>query len=427
MSEISTQPDDERGWREAERRRIRRTRRTLVIVLAVLVLLLLIGSFALLQIFKPAGKVATTEEAKGITWIRSIYGWGPGAGNQFVGPQGVAIGPDGTIWVTTQAQHRVVGFNPDGSLAAMLYQGDPGAKYPNALGYPVAVAVNPAGLVYVADQQKSTVWVYSRDNRIVRKIFVPSPASVAVSDDRLVVGSASGFVIMKPTGDVIKVLGTQGKGEDQFEGVRGAAIGDDGTIYIADQYNNRVSAYDPNGNRKWIVRTGAPGNEKPVKQSTASVNSTAPANMQIPAGMTIDGAARLVIADPFGFDLTVLSSKDGTPTAKYGAPGSVDGQFVYPSSVAYDPVRDWFAVADTGNGRVQIVRLPGSGGSPTAAVRRALSGSLRACIVPLLLLLLTLVVGLIYRVWKRRRGRVSRAAQQEDEPETANTASTIET
>lgn len=408
------QVEQDIDWREAERRRIKRTRRLLVGILIVLVILLLIAGIALVQIFKPVGRIASQEEAKGVEWVRSIYGWGKKADEQFWGPQGVAIGPDGTIWATTQGQNRVVGFNPDGSLAAMLYQGPADdQRYPNALLFPTAAAVDPSGLIYVADQPRSTVRVMSRDNKIVRTIFVPTPSAIAVSSDRLVVGSASGFVIMTPTGEVIKLVGTQGKGKDQFQGVRGVAIGKDGTIFVVDQYNNRISAYDRSGQRKWIVRTGVPGNEKKVKQSTSSTSSVAPANMQIPAGLTVDGAGRLVVADPFGFDLTVLSPKDGRLIAKYGAPGTVDGQFVYPSSVAYDATRDWFAVADTQNGRVQIIRLPGSGGARTSGIRRALAGPLRACIIPLILLFIAIVAGIIYRILRRRKEkRASEAARE---------------
>lgn len=412
--QASNQSQDQaelQAWREIERRRVQRTRRTLIAILAVLVILLLIASYALLRIFQPVGRVATTKEAQGITWVRSIYGWGKGLDQQFWGPQGVTIGPDGTIWATTQGQNRVVGFNPDGTVAAMLFQGpQDDTRFPNAINYPVAVAVDPAGLIYIADQVRSTVWVMRRDNTIVRSIFVPSPASVAVSNDRLVVGSASGFVIMTPTGNVIKVIGSQGTGADQFQGVRGVAIAKDGTIYADDQYNNRVSAYDRNGNRKWIIATGNSGSQKPVKSSTVPTASKDPANMQIPAGMTIDGAGRLVIADPFGFDLTVLDSRNGRLIAKYGAPGTVDGQFVYPSSVSYDPARDWFAVADTQNARVQIIRLPGSGGTTSAGAIRALSGPLRACIIPLLLILLAIVAGIIYRMMKRRREKKAKEA-----------------
>ena len=292
----------------------------------------------------------------------------------------------------------------------MLYQGvrtDP--KSPNAFQFPTSVAVDENGLVYVGDQSGNNVYVVSPDNKVVRKIFVPTPSSVAVSSDRLVVGSASGFVILTKTGGVIKVLGSQGKGDKQFNGVRGVAIGKDGTIYVVDQYNNRVSAYDHNGIRKWIVSTGNPGNKSSVAGSIAATGSKAPAAMQIPAGMTIDGAGRLEIVDPFGFDITVLDPKNGALIAKYGTAGTVDGQFVYPSSIAYDSSHDWFAVADTNNGRVQIVRLPNSGGSALAGANRALSGPWRACILPLALILIAIIVGIIYRIRARRRRRRGRS------------------
>lgn len=417
MSDTPTERDEREDWREAERLRAKRMRRVLVGVLVVLVILLLIASYALLRIFQPVGRVASVAEAKGVTWVRSIYGWGKASDQQFWGPQGVAIGPDGTIWATTQGQNRVVGFNPDGTLAAMLYQGPAGdIRYPNSFSYPTAVAVDPSGLIYIADTPKSRVWVVSRDNQIVRSIFVPTPASIAVSSDRLVVGSASGFVILTPNGDVIKVIGKQGKGIDEFQSVRGVAIGKDGTIYAVDQYNNRVSAYDTNGVRKWIISTGNPGNTKKVSQSIVASESAAPAKMQIPAGMTIDGAGRLLIADPFGFDLTVLDSKDGKLIAKYGQPGTIDGQFVYPSSIAYDASRDWFAVADTQNARVQIIRIPDSGGTALDLVTRTLSGPLRACIIPLLLILLAIVAGIIYRIMRRRKERKERLAAAQPNP-----------
>ena len=404
MSEIDTQNEDMSGWREAEKRRIRRTRRTLIGVLVVLVILLLIVTAWLSSIFQPVGKVASTEESKGVTWVRSIYGWGKANNQQFWGPQGVTVGSDGTIWATTQAQNRVIGFNPDGSLDAMLYQGGNGdPKFPNAISYPTAVAVGPDGLVYIADTPRSTVWVFSRDNKLVRQMYVPTPSAIAVSKDRLVVGSASGFVIMNPTGKVLKLVGTQGKGKDQFEGVRGAAIASDGTIYIVDQYNNRLSAYDRDGKRKWIITTGLAGNNKSAAKSTTASSSAGSADMQLPAGLTIDGAGRLVVADPFGFDLVVLNAKNGKFIARYGAPGTADGQFIYPSSVAYDPSHDWFAVADTQNARVQIVRLPNSGGSTLAGARRAMTGPARACIIPLALIFIAMIIGLVYRFIRRRQ------------------------
>ena len=75
---------------------------------------------------------------------------------------------------------------------------------------------------------------------------------------------------------------------------------------------------------------------------------------------------------------------------------------------------------DTQNGRVQIIRLPGSGGSGLAGANRVLTGPLRACIIPLLLIILAIVAGIIYRVMKRRKNKrlapvAEHAAEESDD------------
>jgi outer membrane protein assembly factor BamB len=185
--------------------------------------------------------------------------------------------------------------------------------------------------------------------------------------------------------------------------VSGIAIGKDGTIYVADQYNNRVSAYTRDGVRKWIRATGKPGNQTSPAETMISEATTAPAQMQLPAGITIDGAGRLVLVDAFGFQLVVLDATNGEFIGRYGDAGVEDGKFVYPSAIAYDSRLDYFAVADTSMQRVQLIRIPGSGGSALAGLNRTLLGPARACLVPLALLVLVIVGGLIYRLTRRRR------------------------
>ena len=389
-------------WRQIEYRRVRRTRRTLVAILAILVILLLVATFALVQILQPVGQVADSTDQTGMTWVRSMYGWGKTKADQLQGPQGVAIGPDGVIWATDQGFSRVIGFNPDGSYAGMMFLGvrnDP--AHPDAMLYPTSVAVDSENRIYIGDQSGNSVDIMTRDNKLIRKIAIPTPQSVAVSSDRIVVGAASGFAIFAKDGNnPIKVVGTQGKGDNQFQGVRGVAIAKDDTIYVVDQYNNRISSYDKNGNRKWIKVMGKAGNQSPVASNTSG---TSGAGLQLPAEITIDGAGHLVVVDPFGFNIAVLDPSNGKILATYGDAGANDGKFTYPSGIAYDSARDWFAVADTMNQRVEIVRLPNSGGSALAGINRSLAGPLRALLFPLLLLVLATIAAVVRRSLNRRK------------------------
>jgi sugar lactone lactonase YvrE len=381
--------------------RLRRLRRVLVSVVVALAVLLLLSFVMLVRTFQPPGQVALTRQAAGVSWVRSIYGWGNSPSQQLGSPQSVAIGPDGSIWVTDAAQSRLISFKPDGSFNSILDAGRRGTK--GALSFPSSVAVDEAGLIYIGDMTASEVVVMTADKQIVRRIPVPRPQSLAVRGERLVVGSTPGFVIMTKAGEVAKVLGSKGTGDDQFSGVAGIAIAGDGTIYVVDQYNNRVSAYDTNGVRKWIRVMGKAGNQTTPEasmQATSAVDS-----MQLPSGITIDGAGRLVVVDAFGFNMVVLDPADGRPLASYGDAGTQDGNFVYPSSIAYDPAHDWFAVADTAMNRVQLVQLPATGGSVLSGVNRSLLGPVKSCLIPLALLLLVLAGGLVYRRIQRRRSR----------------------
>lgn len=396
---------------QVDDRRTTRARRVLLAVLVLLILLLIGTSYFLFTVLRPAGEFASTEELGGMEWIRSIYGYGDAPNELLSSPNDVAIAPDGTIWVTDQQQSRVLGFNPDGTYSRMLEKGRRN-ETPEALSFPTALEVDEDGLIYIADSPQDRVVVMSPFNEIVREFTVPTPLEIAVRGDRLVVGSTAGFVIFNPEGEVVKLVGTRGKGEDQFDNVRGLAIAEDGTIYALDTYNNRLSAYDRDGNRLWIRELGRPGNQTPLTGGGSQVGtSTAEASLQLPDRLAIDGAGRLVIVDPFDFSLTVLDPENGDLIAKYGQAGIAEGQFTYPSGIDYDPSRDWFAVADTFNSRVQIVRLPDSGGAATAPVSRALSGPLRACAIPLLLILIAIVVAVVMR----RRRRQAEARDESDE------------
>jgi sugar lactone lactonase YvrE len=389
---------------KAKTRRSARARRVLIVVIVVLLILLLSTFVFLASIIRPAGFGAAEEaaDAGNLEWVRSIYGYGNTEEEQLNAPNDVAIGPDGTIWVTDQARARVLGFNPDGSFSTLLHRGPRGSS-PEALAFPASLAVDEDGLVYIGDFLKDRVIVMTPENEIDREYIVPTPTSVAVRGDTIVVGSGAGFVILNQAGEVINLVGTKGTGDEQFDTVRGVAIAEDGTIFAVDQYNNRVSAYSSDGTRLWIQATGLAGNQSEMAMGQRSFETTAEAGLILPARVAIDGAGRLAIVDPFDFSITLLDSADGSLIGKHGQYGVTDGQFTYPTGISYDPDRDWFAIADTGNSRVQIVRLADSGGTGGAVVNRALASGWAACIWPILLLLLLLLALVVRRRVRRKR------------------------
>jgi DNA-binding beta-propeller fold protein YncE len=384
----------------------RRGRRILGLLLLLLLVLIFTGSFLLLRLIAPKGTRQDVETG-GLTWIRSIYGMSNKAADQLDLTQAAVTAPDGNIWVVDAKHQALMRFTADGR-----YTGAIKGPADTPLFAPSRFAIGDDGKFYVCETAGDVVRVLSPNGQEAGSFGVPKPVSVAVRGDRIVVGSISGFAILDPKGKPITIVGSRGKGEDQFDYVHGVAIAENGNIYVSDAFNNRISAYDSTGKRLWIKRTGKPANSAEFDQKAGlSVEEAKDQQLkgsdalQLPLGLTIDGAGRVVVVDMFDSSLAVFDPQTGKFLGKYGEIGAEDGQFFYPASVSYDAAKDWFTVADQLNNRVEIVRLPGSatGGEAAAAARRALTGPLRACILPLLLLILVLVALAVARAMRKRR------------------------
>lgn len=371
---------------KGEEQRTSVTRVALAALLVLLALLLCSVSYFLFSLVRPAGSATDTTETKGITWVRSIYGWGDAPDQQLIQPTDVAVAPDGTIWTTDPTRYQVVGFGPDGSYRGVLNQGVPGSSK-GAFVAPRAVDVDENGLIYVADYIGNKVYVMTADNKVVRSWEAPSPMEIAVRGNTVIVGTSyDGVGMLTPKGEMVKVIGPRGRGKDEFEGPQGLAIAKDGTFYVAEMHNKRLSGFSKDGTRLWTSVLPGIDSEGPSSEGTSVA--------QTPAGLTIDGAGRFVFVDSFDFSIGIVDPKTKKVQFKYGNYGTSDGKFLNPTGIDYDAERDWFVVADTSNSRVQIIRLPDSsaGLNIAAGAKRAISSPFAICAIPLILLILAAAI-----------------------------------
>ncbi len=379
----------------------RRGRRILTALLALLIIILLVA-FGLLTQLLGNNDGPEADEIGGVTWIRSIYGYGPDI-SQMTEPASAAIPSEGgTIWVADQGRFRIVKYDANGRYLG-VFEGDTanGDKF----DYPSRIALAPDGWLYVVQSTYNTVKAYDENGTLRQTLNIPSPMSVAANDEMVVIGAQSGFAAYDREGQLIGIIGVRGIEDDQFDTVNGVALDDENNAYIVDTFNNRISKYDAEGERVWIVETGRPANRAGSNMDPGDAEKLAeeyPAMMQAPMGATIDGAGRLVVVDLLDFSIAAFDTEDGSVLGKWGTFGREDGKFMYPADIDYDAVHDWFVVSDSGNQRAQIIRVPDSGDSAAAAARRLLSGPLKACLIPLLLLLLVLAVVAVVRALRKR-------------------------
>ncbi|MCX8006503.1 MAG: NHL repeat-containing protein [Coriobacteriia bacterium] len=381
----------EQARTEQELARYRRALAALTVVaLAVLVALVVL----LIRMWQPKGLDVRATRSGGLRWVRSIYGYGPSRAEQLQSPTDVAVGPDGTVWVTDPGRGRVLGFSRSGALRRIIGS-VPATGHARVLVRPEGVGAAADGSVYVADYGRGIVLRFDRSNRVTGEWRVPAPMDVAFHEGRIAVSSLYGVAIIERDGSV-KTWGKRGRGAYDFDVAHGIAFGPDGSVFVADTQNGRVKAYAADGTLRWIA-TGVGS-----KAATASAVATVAAgSFEIASGMAVDASGRVMFCDPFESVLVVLDGRTGRELAKHGELGARDGELQYPSGIAYDAGQDRVVVADTRNGRVQVFEVPGSAPAPRALARRSMR------FAPLLAVLAAFMVFVLWAWRRRHRGASS--------------------
>lgn len=399
------------GKTRAPRRRSR-VRVVLGIVIAILVLMLVSLGVFFVRLLRPPTLVnAENDEGQGqLTWVRSMYGFGPSELEQLLDPTSVAIGPDGEIYATDPQRQRVMVFSSGGAFQRLLHTGR-GGMGPRQFVRPESVAVDADGNVYISDPSANKIIVFNAGGQFLREWPAEGTArGVDVQGDNVYVLDVGKVIVYDKQGNKLGEFGSRGRAAGKIDAYQGVTS-DGKNIYVADALNHRVQAFDREGRLIWVMPASDPGIEtQNIQSSTEATGDARP--YDLPQDITLDGAGRLVTIDAFLFEIVVSDRETGKVIARYGTDGAAEGEFFYPSSIAYDPQRDWFAVADTRNNRVQVVRIPGSGGGAASTLRRAMSSPYRYCAAPLALLLLALVIAFL----SARRARRRYVARSEAEP-----------
>ena len=113
---------------------------------------------------------------------------GPRADLALSRPQGVAVDPQGRVYISDTLHHRILRLTPDGKLDAVI--GQPGPE-PGQLSEPRGLAIGPDGSLWVADAGNDRVQQFTPDGEIAccfpderqRGVDLASPTSVAADGE----------------------------------------------------------------------------------------------------------------------------------------------------------------------------------------------------------------------------------------------------
>jgi sugar lactone lactonase YvrE len=142
-------------------------------------------------------------------------------GGMFVQAHGLAVDPDGNVWVT-DAQikdgrgNQAFKFSPDGRLLMTLGKAGVAGGGPDVFSGPCDVVVAPNGDIFVADGHMADTPV----NRIVK---------------------------FSKDGRFIKAWGRRGSAPGEFDTPHSLAMDSRGRLFVADRGNNRIQIFDQDG------------------------------------------------------------------------------------------------------------------------------------------------------------------------------------
>ena len=210
-----------------------------------------------------------------------MQGGQPGANpGQFAYPRGIAVDSKGDFYVADSRNHRIqkirgsdwqVLWAKGGLFDAAKAAGGDSKKLDTLslgkLNEPNGVAVGPDGKVYVMDTWNGRVQVWNPKGSAItafttddgffapREIVVDSNGNIYVADT-----GKHRIVKFDKNGKKLMAWGSKGDKDGQFNEPIGLALDQPGNLYVADRLNFRIQVFSPDGQflRQWKVKGWSP-------------------------------------------------------------------------------------------------------------------------------------------------------------------------
>ncbi|MFO0949017.1 MAG: NHL repeat-containing protein [Planctomycetota bacterium] len=226
------------------------------------------------------------------------------ADEDFQGPFGVSLGPEGDLYIADDLAHKIVVYSQDGGFKRRL--GERGS-IPGAVAWPDAVALNSAGHLLIADTGNNRIQTWTLTGEFLNEFGQPAIA-----------------------------------GGDGLKNPRDVAVDQAGRIYVANFNGNSVDIFDAEGRLLRQIKQLVP----------ASGESKAEDVFLNPIQLAIAGGRTLFVVDNRLHEVVELDL-DGNLIRRFGKRGNGAGELEFPHGIAIGPEGN-IHVADYGNHRIQI-------------------------------------------------------------------------
>ncbi len=291
--------------------------------------------------------------------ISTIAGTGSGGGSGDEGPAtqaqlnfpgDIATDSQGVIYIADAGNHRVRRLDPEGTITTFAgsgvegFSGDGGPATEARLDFPIGVAVDPQGFVYIVDS----------NNHRIRGVTPEGIITTFAGSGSAGLGNGA-------------YSGDGGlANEARLNNPLGMGLDAQGSVYIADSGNHRIRRVNPEGVTTTFAGSGTEGysgdGRSPVK-----------AQLRTPRGVTIDPNGIVYIADSGNHRIRRVNL-DGIMTTFAGPVGSTleqsgdsgdggpaaEARLNFPTSLAVD-AEGLVYIADSGNHRIRVVEMEGGG------------------------------------------------------------------
>jgi len=177
--------------------------------------------------------------------VKSVWGW--------EGPDGIAVAPNGDVYVTDEGNHRVEEFTSTGGY---ITQWGSFGHENGQFSYPHGIAVASNGDVYVADEcNTDRIQEFTGEGTFIRtwgstgsgngQFNSPHGLAVNASGDLYLADEGNDRVQeFSPTGGYFTQWGTAGTGNGQFNRPTGVAVASNGDVYVVDKENDRIQKFE---------------------------------------------------------------------------------------------------------------------------------------------------------------------------------------